>query len=106
MASYSHVPLAGVMPGSPLQRVPAFAAEFNKEGLHGHLLAVAMEGGSVWLMDTRKQLSESVVSGKLLMSCPGLVCTKYFFIHQEIGCHKNAICDIAWVAGGQKLVSG
>ena len=38
-------------------------AEFSQEGLHGYLLAVSNDGGSVSLFDTRKLLSESLISG-------------------------------------------
>ena len=44
--------------------MPAFACKFTPDGLHGHLLAVADEDGSVRLLDTRKELSEGFISGK------------------------------------------
>ena len=38
-------------------------AEFSQEVLHGYLLAVSNGGGSVSLLDTRKRLSASLISG-------------------------------------------
>ena len=45
--------------------VPPFACKFSPDGMYGHLLAVADEDGSVQLLDTRKLLSEALVSGKV-----------------------------------------
>ncbi len=54
------------------------------DGLHGNLLAVADEEGSVRLMDTRRRLSDSLIT--------------------ELSAHRNAIFDIAWLPGGTRLV--
>ena len=43
--------------------VPAFACKFSKNGLHGNLLAIADEEGSVRLMDTRRPASKSFIKG-------------------------------------------
>ena len=43
--------------------VPPLACKFNRDGLHGNLLAVADEEGGIGLFDTRKTLSKSQVLG-------------------------------------------
>ena len=44
---------------------PPFASKFTPDGLHGNLLAVGDEEGSVRLFDTRRSLghSEAMLSG-------------------------------------------
>lgn len=85
--------------------MPAFSCKFNVEGLCGHLLAVADEGGSVRLLDTRKLLSDpsSLVSGESLPR-PQMPHPYGGYLSTEIVCFKNAIFDLSWVSGS-KLVS-
>lgn len=54
--------------------MPSFACKFTPDGLHGHLLAVSDEDGSVRLLDTRKLLSESSLSGEIA-TCVSTQCS-------------------------------
>ena len=57
----------------------------HSDGLHGNLLAVADEEGSVRLLDTQKCVSQSLIT--------------------ELSTHSNAVFDLAWLPGGTKMVS-
>lgn len=76
------------------------------DGLHGNLLAVGDEEGSVHFLDTRKALSEATINSMHSQPCRGAGVIEISLLSlPELSCHNNSVNSIAWITGGARLVS-